>query len=85
MALGLSGYYYTRIYNEYTEQRLGGRVSLGYQFSPDLSGTIAYRGAKINLTNPVDPLVRTNQYPDGGPLLGNCAAATWPCTGSRRR
>ena len=57
VAMGLSGYYYTRIYTEYTEQRLGGRVTLGYQFTPDLSGTIAYRGAKINITNPIDPLL----------------------------
>ena len=69
VALGLSGYYYTRIYNEYTEQRLGGRVSLGYQFSPDLSGTIAYRGAKINLSNPIDPLVPTDQYVNGHNVL----------------
>ena len=44
VSLGLSGYYYNRIYTEYTEQRLGGRVGLGYQFTPDLSGSIAYRG-----------------------------------------
>ena len=57
VSLGLSGYYYNRIYTEYTEQRLGGRVGLGYQFTPDLSGSIAYRGAKINITNPIDPLL----------------------------
>jgi len=55
VSLGLSGYFYNRIYTEYTEQRLGGRVALGYQFSPDLSGNIAYRGAKINISRPDDP------------------------------
>jgi outer membrane protein insertion porin family len=54
VAFGLSGYYYNRIYTEYTEQRLGGRVSLGYQFTHDLTGTIAYGGAKVNITDPVD-------------------------------
>ncbi len=39
VGLGLSGFYYTRIFNEYTQQYLGGRVSLGYQFTPDLSGS----------------------------------------------
>lgn len=53
--LGLSGYYYNRSYREWFEQRIGGRVALGYQFAPDLSGSIAYRGAKINITNPIDP------------------------------
>ncbi len=57
VSLGLSGYYYTRVYNEYTDQRLGGRVALGYLFSPDLSGGVAYRGAKVNITNPIDPLL----------------------------
>jgi outer membrane protein insertion porin family len=55
--LGLSGYYYTRIFNEYTQQQLGGRVALGYQFTPDFSGVLAYRGAKINIINPIDPLL----------------------------
>ncbi|MCK5644498.1 MAG: BamA/TamA family outer membrane protein, partial [Gammaproteobacteria bacterium] len=53
--LGLSGYYYNRSYREWFEQRIGGRIALGYQFAPDLSGSIAYRGAKINVTNPIDP------------------------------
>ncbi len=57
VSLGLSGYYYNRIYTEYDEQRLGGRVAMGYQFTPDLSASIAYRGAKINITDPIDPLL----------------------------
>lgn len=57
VSLGLSGYYYNRIYTEYTEQRLGGRIALGYQFTPDLSGSLAYRGAKVNITDPIDPLL----------------------------
>ncbi|MCE5267050.1 MAG: BamA/TamA family outer membrane protein [Planctomycetaceae bacterium] len=57
VSMGLSGYYYNRQYTEYLEQRVGGRVSLGYQFAPDLSGNIAYRGAKINITDPIDPFL----------------------------
>jgi outer membrane protein insertion porin family len=51
----LSGYYYNRVYTEYTEQRLGGRIGFGYQFTPALSAGIAYRGAKVNITDPEDP------------------------------
>jgi outer membrane protein insertion porin family len=54
---GLSGYFFNRIYSEYNEQRLGGRVSFGYQFSPSLAGGIAYRGAKVNITDPADPFL----------------------------
>jgi outer membrane protein insertion porin family len=68
-SLGLSGYYYSRIYTEYTEQRLGGRVAIGYQLTPDLSTTVAYRGANIKLSNPIDPLLPTNQYVNGHNVL----------------
>ena len=52
ISLGLSGYYYDRQFVEWTERRIGGRVALGYQFRPDLSGTIAYTGESIRVWNP---------------------------------
>jgi outer membrane protein insertion porin family len=55
VALGLSGFYFDRRYFEWNEGRLGGRVSLGYQFGPDLSGNLAFRGAKVNINNPIAP------------------------------
>jgi len=55
VSLGLSGYFYSRRYYEWNEQRIGGRVSLGYLFTHDLSGTLAFRGAKINITDVIDP------------------------------
>ncbi|HUT11438.1 MAG TPA: POTRA domain-containing protein [Thermoguttaceae bacterium] len=53
VGLGVSGYFYDRRYREWDEEQLGGRVSLGYQFTPDLSGSFAFRGAKINIHDPV--------------------------------
>jgi len=55
VSLGLSGYFYSRRYYEWDEQRIGGRLSLGYLFTHDLSGTLAFRGAKINITDVIDP------------------------------
>jgi len=55
VSLGLSGFFYDRRYLEWDEQRIGGRVSLGYQFTHDLSGTFAFRGAKINIHDVIDP------------------------------
>lgn len=52
VSLGLSGYYFDRRYVDWDEQRLGGRVALGYQFTHDLSGTLAFRGMKININDP---------------------------------
>jgi len=55
ISLGLSGYFYNRRFREWDEERLGGRLALGYQFTPDLSGVFAYRGAKINIHDPIVP------------------------------
>lgn len=50
---GISGYYFTRRYFDWTEQRLGGRVSLGYQFpdNPDLSISTFLRGEDVGISN----------------------------------
>jgi len=54
-SLGLSGYYYTRFYRDWDEDRVGGRVAVGRQLAPDLSATLAYRGAKVGIFDPVVP------------------------------
>lgn len=53
VSLSVSGYYYRRNFREWNEERLGGRIGFGYQFTPDLSGTIAYRGADIKISDPI--------------------------------
>ncbi|HIQ20150.1 MAG TPA: hypothetical protein EYH34_02775 [Planctomycetes bacterium] len=53
VSLAVSGFYYTRWYREWDEERLGGRLAFGYEFAPDLSGSIAYRGAEITIYNPI--------------------------------
>jgi outer membrane protein insertion porin family len=52
VSYGLSGYYFNRFYRNWNEQRAGGRTSLGYQFTPDLSGNIALRAEDILISNP---------------------------------
>ncbi len=55
VSLGLSGFYYNRKYREWDEDRLGGRVAFGYQFTHDLSGTFAFRGANVKIYDPAVP------------------------------
>lgn len=55
ISLGVSAHYYERRYFEWDENRAGGRVAFGYQFVPDLSGSIAYRGENVKVFNPVTP------------------------------
>ena len=52
ISLGLSGSFYDRRYYDWDEQRLGGRVSLGYQWTAnDLSAVVSYRGENVNIRN----------------------------------
>ena len=51
-SLGVNGYYYSRQFINWFEQRIGGGVSIGRQFTPDLSASLAYRGAQVTISNP---------------------------------
>ncbi len=55
VSFGLSGYFFDRRYTDWDEQRLGGRVSLGYQLTPDLSGTLSLRAENVNVHDPAVP------------------------------
>ena len=56
VSLGLSGFYYQRIYTEWTESRAGGSASLGYQFTHDLHGSFRFQGQDVDITNPAYPV-----------------------------
>jgi len=70
VSFGLSGSYFTRLYNNWTEKRLGARVSLGYQFlfDPNLSTVVSFRGENVNISNPTVPTP-----PELQAVLGNNA------------
>lgn len=54
--LGVSGFYFTRFYRHWDEQRLGGRVRLGKQFSQTWSGSVALRLEQVHIADiPADP------------------------------
>ena len=55
VSLSLSGFFFDRRYLEWDEQRLGGRVALGYALTPDLSTTLSYRGESVNVHDPIQP------------------------------
>ncbi len=50
--LSLSGFYFTRIYRDWNEERLGGKVGLGYLVTPDLSVRTSFRGERVTIFNP---------------------------------
>jgi outer membrane protein insertion porin family len=54
-SLGVSGFYFTRFYRDWYETRTGGRITVGKQFTPFTSGTLAFRLEDVELTNPTVP------------------------------
>lgn len=47
--------YFTRIYENWDEARVGGRIGLGYAFTPDLIGNFGIRIENIRISNPTTP------------------------------
>lgn len=54
-SLSVSGFYFNRFYPDWTEDRYGGRVAVGKQFTPEWSGALAVRLEEVELRNPRTP------------------------------
>jgi outer membrane protein insertion porin family len=74
VSLGLSGYYYERIYPEWTETRVGGGVTLGYQFTHDLTGSIKFLGQNVDIKNPEYPVPSLEDVVGHNPLFTTSVA-----------
>jgi outer membrane protein insertion porin family len=71
ISLGLSGSFFDRRYIDWDEQRLGGRVSLGYQWTEnDLSAALSYRGENINIRNISAPIPELTEVEGDNALHG---------------
>jgi len=57
ISFGTSGFLFTRQYFGWSEERIGGKVSLGYQFPyrPDLSTTLSIGGQNVEVKDPRFP------------------------------
>jgi outer membrane protein insertion porin family len=53
--MGIDAHYYGRYYSEWDEQRVGGKVSFGYQWTKDFVTGFSVRGDEVKLRNPVVP------------------------------
>lgn len=51
-SLGLSGFYFNRFYPDWDETRLGGRITLGKQLTPEWSVSGALRLEDVEINNP---------------------------------
>lgn len=54
-SLSVSGFYFNRFYPAWDEDRLGGRVAVGRQWTPEWSTTMAVRMEEVKISNPDVP------------------------------
>ncbi|PQO41375.1 outer membrane protein assembly factor [Blastopirellula marina] len=66
ISLNLSGYYFDRIYRDWNENRVGGRVGLGYRLTPDLSVGASLRMENVDISDP-----RSNASADLNAAVGS--------------
>lgn len=52
VSAGVNGYFFNRQYRDWSEQRVGGTGTLGYQIRPDLSAVWALRLEDVKVSNP---------------------------------
>lgn len=55
ISLNVSGYLFDRLYFDWDEQRLGGRLALGYLLTPDLSLSVSAQAESLKVRNPRMP------------------------------
>lgn len=52
ISTSLSGFFFNRAYQDWDEERLGGRVGFGYRLAPDLSVAATLRAEEVTISNP---------------------------------
>ena len=70
-SLSVSGFYFNRYYPDWTEDRLGGRVGIGKQFTPEWSGNVALRLEDVEMRQVRQPVPAIVQ-----PLVGHSFLST---------
>jgi outer membrane protein insertion porin family len=52
ISTSVSGFFFNRAYQDWQEERLGGRVGFGYRLAPDLSVASTLRAENVNISRP---------------------------------
>ena len=52
VSMSISGFLYDRRFNDWDEERLGGRLAFGYRITPDLSLSAGITGQRVDITRP---------------------------------
>ncbi len=70
-SLSVGGFYFNRYYQDWTEDRLGGRISVGRQFTPEWSTALAIRLEDVEMRQVRQPVPAIVQ-----PLVGHSFLST---------
>jgi outer membrane protein insertion porin family len=68
-SLSVGGFYFNRYYPDWTEDRLGGRVAIGKQFTPEWSGNVALRLEDVEMRQVRQPVPAIVQPLEGHSFL----------------
>ncbi|MEW4452874.1 BamA/TamA family outer membrane protein [Bremerella sp. JC817] len=81
VSMNMSGYLFNRIYRDWDEQRIGGRLGLGYRLTPDLSTAVSLRMEDVGISDP-----RVNNVQELNEAVGHhdLYTASWSITHDTR-
>lgn len=67
VSMSISGFLYDRRFNDWDEERLGGRMSFGYRITPDLSISAGITGQRVDMTgyDPNNTIPQLQAQPTG--------------------
>jgi outer membrane protein insertion porin family len=60
-SFGVNGFYYQRYYDQWYEDRLGGGISFGKLWTPDISTRLSIGGQQVNIYRPMIPAIWAEQ------------------------
>lgn len=72
ISTSISGFLFDRRYEDWDEERLGGRLSFGYRVTPDLSVSAGIRMEQVKVTDP-----RVTTVPELNAVLGDNDMYSW--------
>ncbi|WP_231617744.1 BamA/OMP85 family outer membrane protein [Novipirellula aureliae] len=64
VSMSISGFLVDRRFQDWDEQRLGGKLSFGYRITPDLSVSVGFSGQNVEISNARVPAVTPNGESD---------------------
>ena len=76
-SFGVNGFYYQRYYDEWNEDRVGGSVSFGKLWTPDISTRLTLGGQEVNIYRAIIPAMINNKEVGRHPMYNIGLAAIY--------